>query len=46
MTREEEGFIDGIEFAKDYQLGVSKEEIEEYERLIKKRREENETIMQ
>lgn len=39
MTREEEAFIQGIEMAKDFHLHLIKEDMEEYERLIKRREE-------
>lgn len=38
MTEEEEGFIQGIELAKDYRLdGPTEEEFRRYEELIQKR---------
>lgn len=41
MTREEEAFIDGIEFTLDNRLsGITEEDIAEYNQLIEKRRKE------
>ena len=41
MTREEQAFIEGHEHAMDNQLaGITEEDCREYERLIEKRRRE------
>ena len=37
LTDEEQAFIDGVEFARDYQIPISPEEHKRYEELIEKR---------